>query len=217
MKASEVCERDLVTKLASHYKSAKNRGIECKLTFSQFVKLFQKYDVCGYSGQEYCNINDISIERLDPDLPYSVSNCKLVKTNYNTNRGDIDRFIRNDNLTDEAKIVMMKDAIKVIRNRIKEKNRPDPTTKQGMNRLCKSTIRFTNPDVKTAEDLFEGAVYGVINVVYGSCKSPVVGSLKLAEKIIKFGRVYVKSDNGYYYKTGLSCVDSTSGDINLEG
>lgn len=119
MKASELTEHQLISKMNNHIKHCKAREIKTYLTFKEFAGLFSKYKVCAYSGEEFKSLEEISIERLDPDQPYSKNNCCLVRHTYNTLRSGLDIFLRTKELPEDAKVTMMKAAIKVIQQRSK--------------------------------------------------------------------------------------------------
>ena len=83
-------KEEIVQKFKSHKAHAEQRGIDCSLTIDDFTHMINiNGGVCDYTEEsmywfkERHHGDNISLERLDPDLPYSIHNLLLVRTRVN--------------------------------------------------------------------------------------------------------------------------------------
>jgi len=83
-------KEEIVQKFKSHKAHAEQRGIDCNLTIEDFTSMINiNGGICDYTEdnmywfKERHHGDNVSLERLDPDLPYSTHNLLLVRTRVN--------------------------------------------------------------------------------------------------------------------------------------
>lgn len=118
MLSSSLNDKDIIFKAADKFKTSQQRNLECNLEIKDFVNLFRKGDgKCAYSGEEFFDGHDMTIERLDPKIGYVKGNCVLVRSIYNTRKEPLDRFLKQDGIPDSVKMTILKEAMKVLQRR----------------------------------------------------------------------------------------------------
>jgi predicted nucleic acid-binding protein len=83
-------EIKMATKLISLYDSARDRGIECTLTFAELKRIYKR-KTCYYTGINlYTHQHHTpSLERIDNDKGYVSGNVALVSKTVNNLKNDL--------------------------------------------------------------------------------------------------------------------------------
>lgn len=119
MLSSALTDRDIILKAADKYRTSSTRRIFCDLSIKDFINLFRKGNgTCFYSGEEFENFSDMTLERLDPSIGYVKGNVVLVRGIYNNSKEPLDRYLKSDQVPDHVRIKIMQEAIKVCQRRI---------------------------------------------------------------------------------------------------
>lgn len=137
MLSSDVPFNTIIVKMGEKIKNAQNRNLIFDFTLAQFRRMFT-HGVCAYSGKEFQGTNDMTIERLDPEIGYVNGNCVLVCSKLNQLRKPLDEFLKDKRVEDEDKVRMLEYALKTVKKRITERGRAEQEA------LMAKTLRAAN-------------------------------------------------------------------------
>lgn len=103
IKPRDIPEDDLILKVSTKIKNAREQSQKFELTFKQIQTMFKGQSYCAYSGAAFIAIGDITFERINPRLPYRKGNVVLVTKYINDLKGQtIDTFIHQSGMPLDA-------------------------------------------------------------------------------------------------------------------
>lgn len=115
----DVCLDTLLSKLDKKTKRTKDK--ECALLdFSLFELLEVIGDGnCQYTKKPFDSMDDVSFERVNPNLGYVRGNVITVKSAVNQSKGNLDAFAKSRIFTTEQKIKLMRKALYQLEKELK--------------------------------------------------------------------------------------------------
>ncbi|WWZ74733.1 decoy of host sigma70 [Proteus phage J3S] len=122
MKYTSLSPYIILRKMLDKINNASSKGVEFDLTLKDVHDLFNKGNgLCAYSGEEFKNAPDITIERINPLKGYVRGNVCLVRANANCAKAHVDTLMHSDLVDLETKERILKLSLKMVRQEIKDK------------------------------------------------------------------------------------------------
>ncbi|AFC22341.1 decoy of host sigma70 [Cronobacter phage vB_CsaM_GAP161] len=103
---------------------ARNRNLQFALTLSDWAKLMSE-PVCSYSGRPFSNKGGCSdsrtMERINASLGYTVENTIAVTSAANSEKSNLDAFMKGSVILPEVKLKLLRKAAYQIEKQLKIK------------------------------------------------------------------------------------------------
>ncbi|AOG16365.1 postulated decoy of host sigma70 or sigmaS [Cronobacter phage vB_CsaM_leB] len=103
---------------------ARNRNLQFALTLSDWAKLMNE-PVCSYSGRPFSNKGGCSdsrtMERINASLGYTVENTIAVTSAANSEKSNLDAFMKGSVILPEVKLKLLRKAAYQIEKQLKIK------------------------------------------------------------------------------------------------
>ncbi|BCM29283.1 hypothetical protein NCT2020_0260 [Enterobacter phage vB_EkoM5VN] len=103
---------------------ARNRNLQFALTLSDWAKLMSE-PVCSYSGRPFSNKGGCSdsrtMERINASLGYTVDNTIAVTSAANSEKSNLDAFMKGSVILPEVKLKLLRKAAYQIEKQLKIK------------------------------------------------------------------------------------------------
>ena len=103
---------------------ARNRNLQFALTLSDWAKLMSE-PVCSYSGRPFSNKGGCSdsrtMERINASLGYTVDNTMAVTSAANSEKSNLDAFMKGSVILPEVKLKLLRKAAYQIEKQLKIK------------------------------------------------------------------------------------------------
>lgn len=114
--------------------SCSNKGIEFKLTADEVFEILRA-ETCNYSGVKFSpfgridrNANggrmsatEVTLERVNPCIGYVPGNVVAVTNAANGQKSSLDQFVKEQNITDEMKVKLLRKAVYQLEKKLKVK------------------------------------------------------------------------------------------------
>lgn len=104
----------LAKKLENKRESAKDKGTDFSLqtnTIGLMELINKSKGLCGYTNKQFIDANDVTFERIDPNIGYTMDNTIFCCLSANNLKSNLDAFEKGDAIPDAMKVKLMNKAI----------------------------------------------------------------------------------------------------------